>query len=90
MRSSLHDSSHDWKNAGLEFDGETDDDQHEIRIEISKTEVLDSMKKDHSRDLSLLYYDFNNSKARLMSKMKGKSDFIIQEDAEISDGDKDA
>lgn len=35
------------------------------------------MKKDHMKDLSLLYYDFNNSKARLMSKMKKMSDFVI-------------
>ena len=44
------------------------------------------MKKDHSKDLSLLYYDFNNSKARLMSKMKKMSDFVIQEETEL-DGD---
>ena len=25
MRSSLHDSSHEWNNMGLEFDGDTDD-----------------------------------------------------------------
>ena len=68
---------------------DNDSENHEIRIEISKTEVLDSMMKDHTKDLSLLYYDFNNSKARLMSKMKKMSDFIIQEDAEISDGDKE-
>jgi len=47
------------------------------------------MKKEHSRDLSLLYYDFNNSKARLMSKMKKMSDFVIQEEAE-ADGERDA
>lgn len=60
--------------------------EHQIRIEISKTEVLDSMKKEHQKDLSLLFYDFNNSKARLMSKMKKMSDFVIQEEAE-ADGD---
>lgn len=60
--------------------------EHQIRIEISKTEVLDAMKKEHKKDLSLLYYDFNNSKARLMSKMKKMSDFVIQEEAE-ADGD---
>ena len=61
-------------------------DEHQIRIEISKTEVLDSMKKDHQKDLSLLFYDFNNSKARLMSKMKKMSDFVIHEEAG-DDGD---
>jgi len=35
------------------------------------------MKKEHQKDLSLLFYDFNNSKARLMSKMKKMSDFVI-------------
>ena len=40
------------------------------------------MKKEHMKDLSLLYYDFNNSKARLMSKMKKMSDFVIHEEAE--------
>ena len=61
--------------------------EHQIRIEISKTEVLDSMKKEHQKDLSLLYYDFNNSKARLMSKMKKISDFVIQEENVEADGD---
>ena len=65
---------------------ERGDQEHQIRIEISKTEVLDSMKKDQLKDLSLLYYDFNNSKARLMSKMKKMSDFIIKEEAG-DDGD---
>ena len=51
--------------------------EHQIRIEISKTEVIDAMKGEHMKDLSLLYYDFNNSKARLMSKMKKMSDFVI-------------
>ena len=60
--------------------------EHQIRIEISKTEVLDSMKKEHQKDLSLLFYDFNNSKARLMSKMKKMSDFVIHEEAG-DDGD---
>ena len=44
------------------------------------------MKKEYLKDLSLLYYDFNNSKARLMSKMKKMSDFIIKEEAG-DDGD---
>ena len=44
------------------------------------------MKKEHLRDLSLLYYDFNNSKARLMSKMKKMSDFVIQEEEADGDG----
>lgn len=44
------------------------------------------MKGEHRKDLSLLYYDFNNSKARLMSKMKKMSDFVIQEEVE-ADGD---
>ena len=44
------------------------------------------MKNDQLKDLSLLYYDFNNSKARLMSKMKKMSDFIIKEEAG-DDGD---
>jgi len=44
------------------------------------------MKKEHRKDLSLLYYDFNNSKARLMSKMKKMSDFVIEEEGE-ADGD---
>jgi hypothetical protein len=48
--------------------------------------VLDEMKKEHRKDLSLLYYDFNNSKARLMSKMKKMSDFVIEEEGE-ADGD---
>ena len=61
--------------------------QHEIRIEISKTEVLDSMKKEHMKDLSLLYYDFNNSKARLMSKMKKITEFVIHEEADGAEGD---
>ena len=64
----------------------SDATEHQIRIEISKTEVLDSMKKEHLRDLSLLYYDFNNSKARLMSKMKKMSDFVIQEEEADGDG----
>ena len=46
-------------------------------IQINKTQVLESMKKEYLKDLSLLYYDFNNSKARLMSKMKKMSDFVI-------------
>ena len=41
---------------------------HQIRIEIGKQEVLDSMSKEYAKDLSLLYYDFNNSTARLVSK----------------------
>ena len=45
------------------------------------------MKNDQLKDLSLLYYDFNNSKARLMSKMKKMSDFVIQEEAEADGGD---
>ena len=41
------------------------------------------MKKEHQKDLSLLYYDFNNSKARLMSKISKKvSEQVIQEEAE--------
>ena len=51
--------------------------EHQIVIQINKTQVLESMKKEYLKDLSLLYYDFNNSKARLMSKMKKMSDFVI-------------
>ena len=46
------------------------------------------MKKEHQKDLSLLYYDFNNSKARLMSKISKKvSDQVIQEEGAEADGD---
>ena len=47
------------------------------------------MRKDHEKDLSLLYYDFNNSKARLMSKMRKMSDFMIQEEAGEAEADQD-
>ena len=40
------------------------------------------MKPDYENQLSLLYYDFNNSTARLVSKQKKLSDFVIQEEAE--------
>ena len=40
------------------------------------------MSKEYAKDLSLLYYDFNNSTARLVSKQKKLSDFVIQEEAE--------
>lgn len=42
------------------------------------------------KDLSLLYYDFNNSKARLMSKMKKITEFIIHEEADGAEGDNNA
>ena len=45
------------------------------------------MKGEHMKDLSLLYYDFNNSKARLMSKMKKITEFIIHEEADGAEGD---
>ena len=44
------------------------------------------MKKEHVGEMSLLYYDFNNSKARLMSKMKKMSDYVIQEEENDGDG----
>ena len=62
-------------------------EEHQIRIEISKTGVIESMRKEHEKDLSLLYYDFNNSKARLMSKMRKMSDFMIQEEAGEAEAD---
>ena len=40
------------------------------------------MSKEYTPELSLLYYDFNNSTARLVSKQKKLSDFVIQEEAE--------
>ena len=49
--------------------------------------VVESMKKEHEKDLSLLYYDFNNSKARLMTKMRKMSDFMIQEEAGEAEAD---
>ena len=48
------------------------------------------MKKEHMKDLSLLYYDFNNSKARLMSKMKKITEFVIHEEADGAEGDQAA
>ena len=40
------------------------------------------MNKEYKTDLSLLYYDFNNSTARLVSKQKKLLDFVIQEENE--------
>ena len=40
------------------------------------------MSKEYKTDLSLLYYDFNNSTARLVSKQKKLLDFVIQEENE--------
>ena len=40
------------------------------------------MNKEYKADLSLLYYDFNNSTARLVSKQKKLLDFVIQEENE--------
>ena len=40
------------------------------------------MSKEYKADLSLLYYDFNNSTARLVSKQKKLLDFVIQEENE--------
>lgn len=61
----------------------------DIRIEIGKDEVIHEMETDLTQDLSLLYYDFNNSKARLLKKKKKSTDFVIQEEQEadlIGDG----
>ena len=40
------------------------------------------METDLTEDLSLLYYDFNNSRARLLQKKKKLTDFVIQEEIE--------
>ena len=84
---SIKQSNHSLRNSGSSPLGEVDGQgEHQIRIEISKTEVIDSMKKEHVGEMSLLYYDFNNSKARLMSKMKKMSDYVIQEEENDGDG----
>lgn len=36
-------------------------DRHQIRIQIGKSEIKQSLSKDHKPDMSLLYYDFNGS-----------------------------
>lgn len=57
---------------------------HQIKIKINKEEsIVNHLTSEHKSNMTLLYYDFNNSNQRLYSKHKQNlTDFIIPEEAE--------
>lgn len=62
---------------------------HQIKIKVNKEEsVASHLVKEHKSNMSLLYYDFNNTNQRQLLKQKQNlADLIIPEEAEEGKGD---